>query len=378
MKKTYWFIIILLLLGGSGAAYHYHAKQSAAPKESAAVGAVAVQLVKAVAQDVPLWLEGLGSVQAYNTVTVRPRVSGTLDTVNFTEGQMVNKGDIVAQIDPRPYQASVAQAQAKKNQDESQLDNARVDLERIRPLVGEGAESQRILDQQQAEVARLAALVQADDAALNAAQLDLDFTTLRAPIAGRTGARRIDAGNTVTANQEEGIVVVTQVKPIAVSFTLSERYLSTIRQKMRPDQPAPLVEVGITEGGKVVETVSGGHLELIDNLVDHNTATIRLKASFPNEDEALWPGQYIVPRVLVDTRKGVIVVPAAAVIPGVTGPVVYLVNPDRTVTMREVVCGPAIDGGFIIVEKGLAAGDTVVREGQNKLKTGMRIEEAGK
>ncbi|MDR2863688.1 MAG: efflux RND transporter periplasmic adaptor subunit [Puniceicoccales bacterium] len=403
MNKKLWFFIIALLLaaGGLAAYYFHHVKEtngtasvahfvefaknllSADKKNVSKAQAkdlpIPVFLAKATVSDVPFWIGSPANVQPYNSVNIRPRVSGPLDTVNFTEGQMVEKGDILAQIDPRSYQAVVAQARAKKIQDEVQLKNAREELERIRPLVEEGAESQRLLSQYQADVARLDALVQADQAVLDNAQLDLDFTTLRTPIAGRTGVRRIDAGNTVTANQEEGLVMVTQTKPISAIFGLSRRDFGRLRVNAKPGEPFPIAQAVIEEGGKILETLGLGQLEVIDNLIDSSTDTIRLKAKFPNEDEALWPGQYITVRVLVETRKNAIVVPAPAVIPGLNGHIVYVVKDDNTVEMREVkVAAQMNDDGMLIVEEGLKAGETVVREGQNKLKNGIQVQEVGK
>ena len=373
---TMAFVILAL-----GALAWYIPKQRGAAQEAARQEAAArkkrpvpVILAKAVKRDVPIWLENTGTVQAYNSVTVRPRVSGTLDSVNFTEGQLVAKDDILAQIDPRPYRAILVQAQARKAQDEAQLAHERRELERISALVKLDAESQRLLDQQQASVIQLSALVQADQAAIDAAQLDLEFTTLRAPIAGRTGFRQLDAGNTVTANQSTGLVVITQLQPIHVVFSMPQKHLAVLRPLTSlGGKPLPAQAVMDETGG----IAGAGELSLLDNSVDVSTDNVRLKATFPNEDASLWPGQYVLARVLVSILKDAILVPAEAVKPGVDGPIVYVVRQDNTVEMRSVVVGPEVrQDNLVVIEKGITVGETLVREGQNKLKTGTRIEEA--
>ncbi|RRJ97993.1 efflux RND transporter periplasmic adaptor subunit [Opitutaceae bacterium TAV4] len=333
-----------------------------------AASAIPVHLATATRRDVPIWLTGIGTVQASNTVTVRPRVSGSLDQVNFTEGQTVTAGDILAQIDPRPYRATLEQARARKTQNEALLASARLDLARIRTLVESEAESRRLLEQQEAAVAQLAALVQADQAALEAAQLDLDFTTIRAPITGRTGVRLLDAGNIVTASQGAGLVVITQLQPVSILFTLPQTTLPALRPHMQPGA-TPLPAEAIADD---TTRLAAGRLELIDNQIDTATGTLRLKATFPNDDLALWPGQFVSARILVDTRRAATVLPSPAVQPGLDGPYVYLVNPDDTVTPRPVRPGPTVDG-FTIIDDGLAPGDRVILDGHNKLKPGSRI-----
>jgi multidrug efflux system membrane fusion protein len=327
---------------------------------------VAVNLATATRRDVPVWLTGIGSVQAYNTVTLRPRVSGTLDTVNFTEGQMVREGDVLAQIDPRPYRAVVEQVRAKKEQDEAQLASARLELARVRTLVESAVEGRRLLEQQEATVARLIALVQADEAAIQAAQLDLDFTTVRAPVSGRTGFRLVDAGNVVTANQGAGLVVITQMQPISVIFTLPQTHLRALRARSRPED-ALTVEAYGDDGAKLAK----GRLDLVDNQIDAATGTLRLKASFANDDLALWPGQFVTARVLVETLRDAVVVPARAVQAGLDGPFVYLLRPDNTVEPRSVQTGLTVEGMTVV--EGLAAGDRVVLDGHNKLKPGALV-----
>lgn len=374
MKKTSRVrLLSFLLLAAAisaGGVYFYrdHARKTGAPRTPPAP--VVVRVARVQTQDIPVWLSGIGNVQAYNTVTIRPRVSGTLDTVNFTEGQLVTRGDVLAQIDPRPYQAVLTQAQARKKQNEAQLANAQRELERIRGLVRTGAESQRILDQQQTLIAQLTANLQADQAAIDAAQLDLDFTTIRTPITGRAGIRQIDEGNIVTANQGGGLVIITQIQPITVHFSLSQRHIAQLRPRLKPGTPRPIVQA-IGENNEILST---GELDLMDNQVDNATGTFRLKARFENADDALYPGQYIKDvRVLLDTRRNVQVVPAATVAGGIDGPIVYVAKTDNTVEVRPVTPVRVTNEPVVIIEKGLAAGETVVVEGQHKLKPGAAI-----
>lgn len=370
MSKTRWFFLLLLLAALGATGWHF-ARQPAngAAAATEPTSAIPVSLATVEARDVPVWLSGIGAVEAFNTVTVRPRVSGTLDKVNFTEGQMVRAGEALAQIDPRPYRSVLEQARARKAQDDALLVNARRELERIRELVESDAESQRILDQQEATVAQLAAAVQADQAALDSAQLDFDFTTVRAPIAGRTGIRRVDAGNVVTANQDAGLVVVTQLQPISVLFTLPQHHFAALRPHMRSDAPPLLVQAIDATSGVVL---GEGKLDLVDNQIDTASGTLRLKASFPNEDTALWPGQYVTARVLVRTLAGVPVVPAEVVQAGLDGPFAYLLREGGTVEARSLELGPR-SNGIIVIERGLAVGDRTVREGHSKLKPGVQV-----
>ncbi|WP_240772751.1 efflux RND transporter periplasmic adaptor subunit [Phragmitibacter flavus] len=333
-----------------------------------APAAIAVLATQVTTRDVPIWLTGIGTVQAFNTVTVRPRVSGALEKVNFTEGSMVKEGDILAHIDPRPYQSTLDQALARQAQNAAQLRNARQELARVETLIKERAVSEQNLDQAQATVAQFEAVAQADTAAIAAAQLDLDFTTVRAPISGRTGIRQLDAGNVVTANQPAGLVMLTQLQPITVLFTLPQQHLPALRAHMQPGA-APLTVQAIGEDGTLLDE---GKLELVDNQIDMTTGTLKLKAVFSNEKLALWPGQFITSRVLVDTRKDATVVPPEVIQPGLDGPFAYLIKPDNTVEARPLQTGLNLDG-WTIIEKGLNPGDRVVRDGQNKLKPGSLV-----
>jgi multidrug efflux system membrane fusion protein len=374
MKPRLVLSVVLLLGVGGVLAWRFMPGRQAAPQAKASGGggggAKGIPVVTATValRDMPLWLSGLGTVQAFNTVTVRPRVSGTLDSINFTEGQSVKAGDVLAQIDPRPYRSALEQARAKKAQNEAQLSNARRELDRIRALVESDAESRRILEQQEASVAQLAAVARADQAAVEAAQLDLDFTTVRAPIAGRTGVRSVDAGNLVTANQGTGIVVITQLQPVSLVFTLPQQHLPALRRRLQADPSAPLVVAAGDQGIPLAQ----GKLDLIDNQIDTSTGTVRLKASFANDDTALWPGQFVNARILVETRSQAAVVPAEVVQAGLDGPFAYVIRSDSSVEARQIKPGPTVDA-FTVIESGLKPGEQVVSDGQSKLQPGARV-----
>jgi multidrug efflux system membrane fusion protein len=368
--KPRWVLLIVLLIGIGATIAWRSTPARTAPAAAAKAGPRGVPVVTTTVtvRDMPIWLSGLGTVQAYNTVTVRPRVSGTLDKVNFTEGQTVKAGDVLAQIDPRPYRSALDQAKARKAQNDAQLANARRELDRIRALVESDAESRRILEQQEASVAQFAALAMGDQVSIEAAQLDLDFTTVRAPIAGRTGVRLVDAGNLVTANQGAGLVVITQLQPISVVFTLPQQHLPALRRRLQADPAQPVVHA-VGDDGVVL---AKGGLDLIDNQIDTNTGTIRLKASFANDDLALWPGQFLSAPILVETRNQALVVPAEVVQAGLDGPFAYVVKADNTVELRPIKPGPTIEA-LTVIEAGLQPGERVVRDGQSKLQPGARI-----
>jgi membrane fusion protein, multidrug efflux system len=360
--------VLLILAALVGAlAWYYFGNEPSVEKVAVPKG-IPVVVDQVEARDVPIWLTGLGTVQAYNTVTVRPRVSGSLDEVKFDEGQQVNAGDVLAQIDPRVYLSVLEQARAKAKENAALLANSKRELKRIRILVKSNAESQRLLDQAEATVAQYEALAMADEVAIRAAQLDVDFTTVRSPITGRTGVRLVDAGNLVTANQSTGLVVVTQLRPLSVILTLPQKDLPALQKRMGSD-PTPLKVQTVDDSGKVV---AEGELQLIDNQIDTATGTIRLKATFPNKDFALWPGQFVSARVLAETRSSSLVVPTQVIQTGLDGMFAYVVKPDQTVEPRLVKPGARIED-FTVIEEGLKAGETVVVDGQSKLKPGAKI-----
>ena len=368
MKKRWIFILFLLIAAGAAVFWWPRSTTPGDSKKATADQAIPVVLKPAELADVPVWLSGIGTAQGSKTVTVRPRVSGSLDKVNFTEGAMVKKGDVLAEIDPRPYRSTLAQAEAQKAQNEARLNNAKLDAARFKGLARQDAASQQQLELADANVLELSALVQSDEAAIQAAQLDLDFTTVRAPISGRTGVRLVDAGNIVTANQSAGLVVLTELQPITVIFALPQKHLAALGANMQPGDGRLKVQA-LDESGELLDE---GELELIDNQIDVSTGTLRLKATFKNENLTLWPGQFVTGRVLIETRKDCVVVPAEAVQPGLNGDFVYVIKADQTAEPRNVKAGIEAEEN-VVIESGVEAGERVVVIGHSKLKPGSKV-----
>ena len=328
-----------------------------------------VPIVPGVAQkkDLPIYLDGIGTVQGLNTVTIRPRVDGQLIKVNFTEGQEVKTGDVLAQIDPLPFKAQLDQVVAKKNQDDAQLSNARVDLNRYVDMVAKNVIAHQQYDTQKAMVAQIEAVVKTDQAAIDGAQVQLNYATITSPINGRAGIRLVDEGNMVRASDTNGLVVITQLQPISVVFTLPEQSLKEIHGKMGPGQ------ITVLAMDRDNSTVLGkGTLTVIDNQIDISTGTIRLKATFPNEDLQLWPGEFVNVRLLLTTRKDAVVVPVPVIQHGPNGTYAFVIKEDQTVEIRPLRVGQ-VDGGEALVEEGLQAGEQVVVEGQYKLQKGSKV-----
>jgi multidrug efflux system membrane fusion protein len=352
------FVLVFVLRGTSEA-------PAAARPEAALVRAETALATRA---DVPVHLEGLGTVQAFYTVTITPRVDGELQSLGFTEGQMVNRGDVLAKIDPRPFQAALDQAVAAKNKDAAQLANAKRDLERYVTLAPQDFTSQQTLETQRALVEQLGAQVAADQAVIDNAKTQLDYTTIRSPIRGRTGIRMVDPGNNVHAAAGTGIVVVTQLQPISVIFTLPEDVRLAVSAAMSAG-PVP-VTAASRDGKTVLDT---GTVALVDNLIDQTTGTIRLKATFPNKDNRLWPGEFVNARLLASVRRGAVTIPSAAVQRGPAGVFAYVVKPDSTLEMRPLQIGEE-SGAVTVVEKGLAEGERVTTNNQYRLQPGVRIQ----
>lgn len=335
-----------------------------APKEDSAT---AVQTARAKIDDVPVYITGLGTVQPYNSVLVRARLDGQIDKILFKEGQDVHRGDILAQIDPMALDAQLRQAQASMAKDRAQLDNARLDLDRYSDSIHRGAVSAQLFDTAKAQAQQLAAQVQADSAAVEAMRVQRDYTTIRAPIDGRTGARLVDEGNLVRANDSTGIVLINQIHPIAVTFNLPADKLADIQMHARAGD----LEVhALHRDSSRVETI--GKLVLIDNQIDQATATIKLKGAFANDDSALWPGQFVDAKLLLETRKGVVTVPSVAVQAGPDGAYVFAVKADSKVERRKVEV-LFNDAETAAIREGLSAGDEVVTEGAYKLEAGAVV-----
>lgn len=318
-------------------------------------------------KEVPVYLDGLGTVQAFNTVTIHSRVDGQILKVAFTEGQDVHVGDLLAQIDPAPFQAQLDQSIAKKAQDEAQLAIARLTLTRDKELLAGKILAQQDFDTQKAMVDQLEATVRGDDAAINNARIQLGYTTITSPLDGRAGLRMIDQGNIVHANDSNGLVSIAQLRPISVTFTLPEQSLQPIRQHLPAS--GSLTALALDRDNR--STLSDGKLAVIDNQIDISTGTIRLKAIFSNDDLKLWPGQFINVRLLLETRTGP-VVPASVVQHGPDGDFAFVINPDLSVQVRPVKVGQ-IDRGQALIEQGLTPGELVVVDGQYKLNARSKV-----
>jgi membrane fusion protein, multidrug efflux system len=339
------------------------AQQATAP---APASAVPVSVTKAERQDVPIWLRGIGTVQALNTVTVRARVDGTLMQVPVSEGQLIKQGTLLGVIDPRPYQAALDQAMAKKAQDEAQLANAKLDLQRYSSLASQSFASRQQVDTQTMQVNQVTAALKGDEAAIEAAQLNLSYCYIAAPFDGRVGLRQLDPGNLVHASDAAGIMTITQVRPISVVFTLPQRNLLPIVDAMAKGT----LQVAAWSSDDRRE-LAQGTLLTPDNAIDPATGTIRLKASFPNEEDRLWPGQFVEARLLLRTDKQVVAVPTRAVQHGQNGLYVYIVKPDSTVQRQPVEAEDR--GPVMVISKGLDAGQTIVLDGQSRLQDGTLI-----
>jgi multidrug efflux system membrane fusion protein len=344
-----------------------HATAAETPAPAAAASGIPVTAGKVVAQDVPVFLNGIGTVQAYNMVTIKSRVDGQIVAVNFTEGQEVKAGDRLFEIDPRPYQAILEQAQANQAKDEAQLASAQLDLQRYSALVGPGYQTRQSYDQQKALVAQLGAAIKADQATIDAAQLNVTYCDIRAPIDGRLSQRLVDIGNMVHASDTTGLVTIAQLKPIFVSFTIAQTSLDDIRRHQA--KGALVVKAYPSAGG---DALAEGALTLIDNAIDQATGTIHLKASFANQDERLWPGEFVSLRLILDTRKNVPTVPSQTVQVGPTGNYVYLISDDDKAERRPVEVA-SVQDGIAVVTKGLSPGERVVVDGQYRLVEGARV-----
>jgi membrane fusion protein, multidrug efflux system len=366
-------ILLILAVGGLGywGWQRFHGEDRTAASANAqktSRNAVRVTVAPVEKTDFPVYLTSLGTVQAFNTVVVRSRVDGQIDKIAFTEGQLVNQGDLLAQIDPRPYQATLDQAKAKKEQDEANLANTNLDLQRFLKL-GEFATRQQI-DTQRSSVSQLTAQIAADTAAIANAATQLDYTTIKAPISGVVGLRQVDVGNIVNAATQTGIVTITQIEPIAVIFTAPEEQLPYINEAQAV---APLKTIAITTDGK--KPLAEGTLAVVNNQVDSTSGTIRLKAVFENKDHALWPGQSVSTRLLVKTLKDATVIPDDAIQHGTEGLYVFTVNQDNKAELRKVKVTQSIDGRSV-VDQGLSPGQLVITSGQFKVAPGTLVSTA--
>jgi membrane fusion protein, multidrug efflux system len=362
--------VAVIATAAAGAWYMTSGPASVRTTGSAGPAAVPVSVATVVKQDVPIYLTGLGTVQAMYTVGIRGQVEGALQEVLFTEGQYVHKGDVLAKIDPSLYQAALDLAKAKKAQDEANLIAARKDLERARTLVAKSFETVQNMDQQIAKVDALTASIKADDAAIESAQANVGYTSIRAPSDGRVGLRLVDPGNLVHTPgvpDTMPITTLTLTKPATVLFTLSSRSLSDVRQALAE---GPVEVTALSQDS--VHTLGTGKLLLIDNIVDQASATIRLKAIFDNKEETLWPGDFVNARVRIEVRRDALVIPSPAIQRGPDGIYTWVVKDGDAVEARKIAVGRST-GDRTMVTSGLAEGERVVVDGQYKLRLGSRV-----
>jgi membrane fusion protein, multidrug efflux system len=367
-------VVVAGALGGYFGWRHFHGKSGEAAeggetnRSGQTPAAIPVSVAQAQTADFPVYLNGLGTVQPYETVTVHGRVDGELTKVAFKQGEMVNEGDLLAQIDPRPYQAALDQALAKKAQDEANLKNAQLNLQRYTTLNKEEFSTRQQLDTQQAFVDQLNAQIKGDQAAIDNAQTQVSYTTIRSPLSGKTGFRFIDPGNIVHATDTMGIVTIVKLQPISVVFTAPEDEVPQINKALAAGT-VPVTALS-SDGSK---TLSQGHLALVDNKVDQASGTISMKATFENTDNVLWPGLSVTTRLLVETLKHVTVIPEDAIQHGPNGLYAFVVGDDNKAEMRDIKIGQEDDNQAVILQ-GLSPGEKVVTAGQYRVQQGALVQ----
>src|ERR1700674_5174464 len=372
MKKKVIIPVALLtaVLAAGGLLYFTHIdpldKAAAAQAPPPAVSVVAGVVAQ---HDVPIYLSGVGTVIAYNTDVVRAQIQGQIISINFTEGQTVHAGDLLAQIDPRPYQALIDQYTGNLERDQAQLKNAQANLTRYSQLGDKGWATPQLIETQQAQVGELQAAIKADNALIDAAKVQLSYTRLTSPIDGVVGIRQIDVGNIISPSNTNGLVVVTQLHPISLIFTLPETNLPQIQQQQQKTK-TPFTVFAYNQDNTM--KLDQGVLGLVNNEILQTTGSIQLKANFDNKANKLWPGELVNARLLVDTRHNGLTVPAAVVQQGAKGPYAYVVNPDDTVAIRPIKVAQIADGQALI-DSGLKANEQVVVDGQYKLQPGTHV-----
>ena len=367
-RRWVWVALLLLAVVCTTALYLRAAEQPPTKRQAATAAAAPVHVATVEKRDVPVFINGLGTAQATNAVTVKSRVDGQITKIAFEEGQIVHEGDVLVQIDAAPYQAALDQAIAKLAQDQASLTNARQDLARTVPLAKTGDATQQLLDQRTAAVAQFNAQIQADNAAIESAKVQLAYTTIRAPLTGRAGFRLVDAGNIVHASDPTGILSITQITPISVIFTAPESELPAISEALKAGS---LAVTALSSDGK--RTLAQGTLSLIDNEVDVASGTIRLKANFQNAEQTLWPGQSVATRLLVSTIKDVVAAPDMAIQRGPNGLFAYVVDKDGKAELRDTKAG-AIENGWMVIRSGLVPGDRIVTSGHYRVEPGAPVQ----
>jgi multidrug efflux system membrane fusion protein len=359
-------VILAIVIAGAGA--FAATRKPAPPATPAAPPAVPVVAGTVTSQDVPIYLRGIGTVIAYNTDIVRSQIQGQLTRIAFTEGQTVRNGDLLAQIDPRPYQAQLDQMTAARDRDQAQLTNALANLDRYTQLASKGFATPQLLDTQKAQVAQLQNAVKSDEALIEQAQVQLDYTRLTSPISGITGVRQVDVGNIIHPTDPNGLVVVTQIEPISLIFTLPEADLPEIQQQMKNGKP--LTVLAFSQDDKI--KLDEGKVDLINNQILQTTGAVQIKAEFPNVAHQLWPGELVNARLLLQTRHNGLTVPAGVVQQGQQGVYAYVIKPDNSVEQRTIRVAQ-VSNGRALIDSGLAANEQVVVDGQYKLQPGSRV-----
>jgi len=371
-RRWIWLLAAGLIGIGVYVAHVTKAGNGAAPppgqKAPASPVGLPVVAVAAKQGDIGIYVTGLGSVTPLNTVTVKTRVDGELMKVLFEEGQIVKSGNLLAEIDPRPFEVQLMQAEGQMARDEAQLKNARVDLERFELLAGEDSIATQQVDTQKYLVRQLEGALKVDQGQIDNAKLQLTYSRITAPISGRIGLRQVDPGNIVHASDTTGLAVITQLEPIAVIFPIPEDNLPPVLEKLKTGERLPVEAYDRDQRRKLAT----GHLLTVDNQIDPATGTVRLKAVFPNQDGGLFPNQFVNARLLLDVKRGTIIVPVAALQRSPQGTFVYLVKADQTVALRPVSVGPT-EGDNVSIAEGLAPGDLVVVEGAERLREGSKV-----
>jgi multidrug efflux system membrane fusion protein len=362
-------LIAILAIGGGLAVTHKFPFERPAPRAAATRPVVPVVAGTVAQHDVPIYLTGVGTVIAYNTVVVRSQIQGQIVSINFIEGQTVHTGDLLAQIDPRPYQAQIDQVTATRDRDQAQLVNAQANFKRYTDLGNKGWATPQLVETQQAQVAQLQAAIKADEALIEAAKVQLSYTRLTSPIDGVTGLRQVDIGNVIHPTDPNGLVVVTQIEPISLIFTLPETDLPKIQQQQQKTKE-PLTVLAYSQDNTI--KLDQGVLGLVNNEILQTTGSIQLKANFPNNEHRLWPGELVNARLLLDTRHDGLTVAASAVQQGPKGAYAYVINPNNTVEIRPVTVAQ-ISEGQALINSGLTANEQVVTDGQYKLQPGTQV-----
>lgn len=375
-KRSFaWLWLLVLAAAGYGIYRYYENAQQARNAAAAKAEArnvnrrVPVAAIAAHRGDMPIYLRGLGNVAAFNTVNVKTRVDGQLIAIHFQEGQFVQAGDLLAEIDPRPFQVQLEQAQGQLARDQAQLNDAKVNLARYQALWQAQVISKQQLDTQAAQVGQFQGTIEADQAAIDNAKLQLTYCRITAPIGGRAGLRQVDVGNIVHASDANGIVTITQVEPIAVLFTIPADELPSVLKKLRAGAKLPVDAYDRSDTNKI----ASGTLLAVDNQIDPNTGTSRLKAVFDNRDHALFPNQFVNCRLLVDMLHGAVIISSAAVQRGPQGTYVYVVGKDNTAALRVVQAGTT-EGNSSAINSGLQPGEMVVVDGQDRLQEGSKVD----